>query len=228
MIKSFAVASSMVRMALVPFLRRVEGSIPDYPCLFAANHSSFIDGPLLACMYSFRHHRPLHMIAYDRPFSHWLFGWILRSGRCIPFQNGSRESRDRMLSEALGWLAAGESVGLFPEGHINQSGRMGSMRPGMALLALESAVPVLPVGIVGSAESFPVGSRCPNVGRRIVLRFGEPVHFMGESARYHNSGPVERRRIIAGVNGRIADELSVLSGKHVRRRPDIVLDSAEA
>lgn len=221
-IKSLPLAIAGCRALLAPFVRQVTGleRIPlRGPLLVAANHGSLLDGILLASRLSWARYGAVHMIAYEEPFRHWLFGWVLRSGRCIPFARGSRESRIGMMRTALGHLARGEVVGIFPEGHLNLRGeRLGKARPGAALLALESGAPVLPVGIRGSRDVLPPGSRRIRWQRAIRIEAGEPMRFGDLRARYHGRTAAERAAVVREVSGRIMAAIADLSGLAPPRR----------
>jgi len=154
--KSLPLAVACTRVALAPFVHGDEGPLPDGPAIIAPNHSSFLDGPIIASRYAWRVGRPLGFILYDEPFRNPLFGWFLRSSRCLPFRRGNRESQTTVLHAALARLREGHAVGCFPEAHINQGQRLGTFRPGAALLALESGAPIVPAGIVGSDETIPM------------------------------------------------------------------------
>ncbi len=225
--KSFYFATGLVAAAAVPFFQGSEGSenIPDGPCLLAANHSSFLDGPLLAMAYARRKLRPLHMIAYEEPFKNWLMGWVLRSGGCIPFRRGDSASQGRMLTTALGWLAAGEAVGIFPEGHINQQDRLGRARPGTALLALESQVSIVPAAILGSRETFPLGARFPRPKRSIAVRFGAPVHLFPKELAYASLPADERKILVGNLGVRVMKAIAALSGRTFDERRPRRIDS---
>ena len=213
--KSFHLAAGIISAAALPFYAGSTGAaaLPPGPCLVAAHHSGFLDGPLLAMAYARARLRPLHMIAYGEPFDNWLMGWILRSGGAIPFQRGNRDSQERMLVSALGWLAAGEAVGIFPEAHINRTRRLNSPRSGLALLALESGVPVIPAAITGSEKTFPPGASWPHPGRRIRVVFGQPIPLMPKETRYRLLPADERRIVIANLGLRIMTVIARLAGK---------------
>ena len=213
--KSFPLAAGIVSTAALPFYAGSAGgaNLPDGPCIVAANHSSFVDGPLLALAYAGEKFRPLHMIAYEEPFGHWLMGWILRSAGAIPFRRGDRASQGRMLATALGWLAAGEAVGVFPEGHVNQAPRLGRPRRGAALLALESGLPVIPAAIIGSRETLPVGALFPRPFRKARVCFGLPIALFPKELAYAGSSPGERKTMIANLGFRIMRAIAELAGR---------------
>lgn len=214
-LKSFYLACGIVGAGSLPFCTGYVGgeNLPDGPCIVAANHSSFLDGPLLALAYARAKLRPLHMIAYQEPFSNWLMGWVLRSGGCIPFRRGDAASQYAMLHTALGWLRAGEAVGIFPEGHINRRHALGRARPGAALLALESGRPLVPAAIVGSAETLPQGALAPRLGRRIEVRFGGPIGLFPKERQYASLPADERAVLIRNLGIRILSAIGTLAGR---------------
>lgn len=217
--KSIHLAAGILSTAALPLYEGSEGdlNLPEGPCVVAANHSSFLDGPLLALAYFRATLRPLHMIAYEEPFENWLMGWVLRSGGCIPFRRGDRASQGRMLTSALGWLAAGEAVGIFPEGHINQRPLLNRSRPGAALLALESGAPVIPAAILGSDRMLPLGRRIPRVGRdRIRVVFGRPVPLLEKEYLYRRLPADERAVMLRNFGYRIMRNIGLLTGRECR------------
>lgn len=213
--KSFYFAAGMVGAASLPFYAGSAGAanLPDGACIVVSNHSSFLDGPILALAYADARKKPLHMVAYAEPFSNWLMGWFLRCGGCIPFRRGDRKSQYEMLMKALGWLARDEAVGIFPEGHINQNPRLNRPRPGAAMLALETGVPVVPAVITGSAETLPLGASFPRLGRRIRVRFGPPVQLFAKERTYARLPRDERSAMIKNLGYRIMTAIGLMSGR---------------
>ncbi len=212
--KSFPLAASFTRLITAPFVRKIEGveNLPPPPYIVASNHSSFLDGVILSTEFAWLEKRPLHMVAYDEPFAHPLLGWFLRSGRSIPFSRASVEGSQGMLRLALGYLKMGEAVGIFPEGHINLGRKLRRPRKGLALLALESGCPVVPVGLVGSGALLPPGTWKPRLRERITLRIGRPLHFTEEKKEYYSVTSPARKELISFLLASIMQEISELSG----------------
>lgn len=214
--KSFYLSAGIVGTAAIPVYEGMSGgaNVPRGPCIVVANHSSFLDGPLLAWAYCQAKLKPLHFIAYEEPFQHWLMGWVLRSAGCIPFRRGDRNSQAKMLHTALGWLAAGEAVAVFPEGHINQKPRLNRPRSGAALLALESGVPLIPTAIMNSDKMLPVGKSIPRVcSPRVRVAFGRPIPLLEKELLYHSLPRDERQMLIKNLGIRIIRAIGKMTGR---------------
>jgi 1-acyl-sn-glycerol-3-phosphate acyltransferase len=76
-------------------------------------------------------------------------------------------------------LDAGEAVGGFPEAGISYSFTVRPLMPGLAALARETGVPLVPVAIWGSQRFSSVGDPAPPIDwtrrRRVDLAFGQPL-----------------------------------------------------
>ncbi len=156
--------------ALALFLApvRVEGlaRLPAGGYLLVSNHLSWIDPPWI----EFVIRRPIRYMAKRELFSVPVLGWFLRQAGVFPIE---RESADRRaLARALAFLAAGEVVGIFPEGHRSREGGLIEAHPGVGFLARKSGALVVPVGVSGSRDA-----RLGRFWRRdVAIRFGEPFH----------------------------------------------------
>lgn len=166
----------VVRSAVTPSVeinRRVR-SIRG-PFVLVANHTSHVDGPLLALSLPWTQARLLSTgVATDYWFTVWyrrLFvRWMLNA---FPIdRDGSR--RNSGTSRRL--LRGGVPILVFPEGGRQQTGVMASFKPGAAALAASVGVPVVPAAIVGGYEAMPKGRSWPRPGRPpVAVVFGEPL-----------------------------------------------------
>ena len=77
---------------------------------------------------------------------------------------------------ALKYLKNNEPVGIFPEGHRTKDGKLQKARKGVARLAVDSKVPVVPIGIVGSYEIWPKGKKLPTL-KKCSVHIGKPLYF---------------------------------------------------
>lgn len=167
------------------------------PFILAANHHNYLDGVVLGVavprkiaflvMPSVYRATPLHPPFYRHVGS-------------IPI-NLERPDPGA-IKRTLRLLEVGGVVGIFPEGPFSLEGRLVRGQPGVALIALRSGVPVVPVGIRGTYEAL--AGRPWHVPRPYPLsvRFGAPLTF----ARFRREATIPRalreevtRRIMAEI-----------------------------
>ena len=89
------------------------------------------------------------------------------------------------LDTALSVLAGGGAFGIYPEGTRSRDGRLYRGRTGVARLAMEAGVPVIPVGFIGTEVAQPKGHTLPKVSARkhanVVVKFGKLMDFSERS-----------------------------------------------
>ncbi len=204
-----------LRLATVPFAQSIAGTdrLPPEPYIVAANHRSLLDGPLLVNEFNRIRRRAMHMIAFQEPFSHPFYGLVLKASGCIPFDRGDPASRVHVLRVALGFLAAGEPVGVFPEAHLSRTAVMRRGRPGVALLALESGCPVVPVGLRGTERVLEPGTGRFRPRRAGRLEVGFPLDFSARRAQFQEGTPEERAATVAAVTDEVMLAIAALSGQ---------------
>ena len=114
------------------------------PALVVANHVSGLD-PLLMIAASAR---PLRFIIAREQYDRWFLRWLFRAIGCIPI--GRRGGHRDALAAARRALDAGEVVALFPQGAITTDNDAETrLKPGVALLAAETGVPVYVLRLEG-------------------------------------------------------------------------------
>jgi len=126
---------------------KVEGAsnLPkEGPLVVCANHISWWDPPLVACILD----RPLHFMAKKELFGYPVFGALLRRVHAFPVDRHGFDIR--AIREGLSVLKEGGVVGIFPEGtRQKQRDRLGKAHAGAALLAIRTGSPIFPVAIRG-------------------------------------------------------------------------------
>jgi 1-acyl-sn-glycerol-3-phosphate acyltransferase len=138
------------------------------PVILAANHASFMDGPLVFGMAP----RPVHFIVKTEMF-HGPIGLVLDTFGQIPID---RSGADRKaLTTALAVLRRGDVVGIFPEGRRGR-GDVQAAHAGAAWLALAAKAPVVPVAILGTRHTGQSVNGFPPPLQKVAVAFGEPVH----------------------------------------------------
>jgi len=144
------------------------------PAIYAANHLSAIDIPVLYAELpgQFRIMAKKQLFRY--PF---LGGYLKRSGQ-IPIVMGDAHASLRSLNRAGDALRKGMPLVVFPEGGRSATGQLKEFMGGAFYVAIRAQAPVIPVAIVGSYELLPINSfhAIPGV---VELAFGEPIPTAG-------------------------------------------------
>ncbi|TFE34947.1 1-acyl-sn-glycerol-3-phosphate acyltransferase [Frankia sp. B2] len=138
----------------------------DEPLIFAGNHSSWLDGPLVVI----ESPRTVRCLSKVEMYRGVLGRALLFSGQ-IPID---RDRADReALHTALDELSRGGAIGLFPEG-TRGSGEMAAVQHGIAYLAVHGRCRVLPVACINTGAALPRGARWPRRSVPIRVVFGAP------------------------------------------------------
>ena len=124
----------------------------------------------------------------------------------MPIDRTSASAAEGALSSARKILAEGDLFGIYPEGTRSFDGRLYRGKTGVARLALETQVPVIPVAVVGTDVVAPPGKKFGRITRPLV-RFGKPLDF----TRYE--GMENDRYILRSVTDEIMYEIMRLSGQ---------------
>lgn len=169
--------------------------------ILVSNHCSNLDPPFIGAAVGHHTGRVIHFMAKDE-ISHWpLVGWLAYSSGVFFVRRGVGDRAAQRI--ALGHLAAGRPIGLFPEGTRSRDGQLREAKSGAALIAMRSGVPLLPVGITGSGRIFPGRSRWPH-RTRVDIRIG-PVFRL----EHQPDGRLDRDALSAGTE-RIMREIATL------------------
>ncbi len=143
----------------------------DGSVIFAANHQSFWDVPLLATYVD----RPVSFMAKEELFKVPVFGSIIRKLHAFPVRRGASDKT--AIKKALGILKSGDCMAIFPEGTRSKDGKIGKVGAGVSLLASMSKATVVPVAIVGTRKIF--GKKFLP---KVAVLYGEPMKFDAEHA----------------------------------------------
>jgi 1-acyl-sn-glycerol-3-phosphate acyltransferase len=140
------------------------------PLIIVANHISNADPPLVFGWLTPALGRQMHILAKEALFVGPV-GWFLRRNGVTPVKSGGSDIEAYRVAKAV--LDRGEVLCIFPEGTRSATGVMQEPKPGVAMLATRSGVPIVPVGISGSDDFLGRGKRLPRFGARITLKAGE-------------------------------------------------------
>ncbi|WP_370652632.1 lysophospholipid acyltransferase family protein [Frankia sp. Cj5] len=166
------------------------------PVIFAGNHSSLLDGPLVVI----ESPRTVRCLVKSEMYG-GILGMLLTIAGQIPVDRGRPDRA--ALHTALDELGRGGVIGVFPEG-TRGTGELETVQHGIAYLAVHGRCPVLPVACIDTARALPKGARWPrrSVPTRVV--FGRPFDVVVPA------NPRSRRALAAvaeDIRLRIADHL---------------------
>ena len=179
---------------------RVEGREnlpPTGAYVIAPIHRSYVDTPITACITR----RRIRFMGKQEMWKHPALGWLFSTLGGFPVQRGSA---DREALRRCGLvLAGGEPLVLFPEGERKDGPLVHPLFDGAAYVAARSDVPIVPVGIGGSARVMPRHAKFM-FPRKVHVVIGKPI-----VAERTESGRLSRTAI-ADVSLQLHDDLQRL------------------
>jgi 1-acyl-sn-glycerol-3-phosphate acyltransferase len=152
-------------------VREVEGleRLPaNEPYILATNHLSLYDPALI---YGLIGDERFSGWAAEKWERHWIFGTILKLGGAIFIQRGQVDRR--ALDAALRWLRQGNVFGIAPEGTRSRTGGLIRGKTGIAYMAYEAGVPIIPLAHWGTEHSIRSLFRFRR--QKIRVRFGAAI-----------------------------------------------------
>lgn len=185
------------RTGLFKFLRKLIAKIcnqkiynPEYVesiggALLVTNHLSRLDTVFL--MLSTKREDVIAMVASNyrnAPF----FGAILKKLQVIWLDRGESDlTAMRKVSEYIkkGWI-----VGIAPEGRRSHSGKLIEAKLGAVLIAMKTGAPIIPVGLVGTADMGKAFKERRKMD--VTINFGEPFYLPDREENEHNRSYMQR------------------------------------
>ena len=110
------------------------------------------------------------------------------------------------MNTGLGVLERELLLGIYPEGTRSPDATLYRGRTGIARMALESKVPVIPVAMIDTEKVMPIGQRYPNI-QRVGVVVGEPLDF----SRF--AGMEGERAVLRSVTDQIVYRIMRLSNQ---------------
>lgn len=198
-------ASHVVLAPLFRGIWRVEYSglehVPaEGAAILASNHLSFMDHFFLPSGFK----RPLYFISKVEHFHDPLKRVLFHAWNVIPLERGKGDAE--AVERAKQVLRDGNLFCIYPEGTRSIDRKLHKGRTGVARLALETRVPVIPVAMVDTDLVLPKGKTVPTF-HKAAVRIGRPIEVRG----FH--GMHEDRKACREVTDRIMHAIRDLSGQ---------------
>jgi long-chain acyl-CoA synthetase len=165
------------------------------PVIFAPNHQSHLDTPLilsaLPARYRYRvapamwkeyfdaHFSPSHHTHYEWFRDTLLYELVALFFNAFPIPQ--TEAGARQSLRYLGDLVSDSwSILFFPEGERTEAGEIKTFQPGIGLIAGRLGVPIVPIRLRGLDKILHRHSRWPRLGC-VEVAFGPPLYFKGQN-----------------------------------------------
>jgi len=148
------------------------------PAIYAANHSSALDIPVLYVGLPFQFRILAKIELFRLPF----LGWHLKRSGQISIDRTDARASLRSLSIGSQTVKQGMSLVVFPEGGRSADGHLQPFLGGTFYIAIKAQVPIVPMAIVGTYDALPMNTYVirPTPFRLIV---GDPIPTTGLTPR---------------------------------------------
>ncbi|MCW2524995.1 MAG: 1-acyl-sn-glycerol-3-phosphate acyltransferase, partial [Frankiales bacterium] len=189
-------------------LEHVENLPPNTGVILASNHLSFCDSFFLPLMVKPRVTFLAKSEYFTTPgFKGWLSKRFFSAIGQVPIDRDDASSAVGALAAGVRILSAGGLLGIYPEGTRSPDGRLYKGKTGVARMALEAGVLVVPVAMIDTEKTQPTGRKIPHLRPRPGVRFGVPLDF----SRYE--GMAGDRFVERSITDEVMYELMQLSGQ---------------
>jgi 1-acyl-sn-glycerol-3-phosphate acyltransferase len=192
------------------FRPRIEGAenIPaDGGAVLASNHLAVSDSFFLPLKVSRRITFPAKIEYFTAPGIKGKLQKLFFTGvGQIPIDRSGGSAAQAAIDTGVRLLRDGHLMGIYPEGTRSPDGRLYKGKTGIARIALESKVPVIPVVMIGTDKANPIGSKMWRP-YPIRIKVGKPLDF----SRYEGLGG--DRFIERSITDEIMYALMELSGQ---------------
>lgn len=191
-----------------PWVEGLENLPESGGAILASNHLSFCDSLFLPLVVD----RRVTFLAKSEYFTtRGLKGFLSRAffsgiGQ-VPIDRNDADAARGALAVGARILLQGDLLGIYPEGTRSPDGRLYKGKPGVARMALEAHVPVIPVAMINTDKVQPTGRKLPHLRPRPGVRFGKPLDF----SRYE--GLAGDRFVERSMTDEIMYELMQLTGQ---------------
>jgi len=163
----------LISLSPVELLHR-ENLLAGQPAVYAANHLSYYDTPVLFAKLPFQFRIIAKLSLWKIPF----IGWYLNRSGQVPIDLNSGRSAIAGLLRGVKTLQAGLPLLLFPEGGRAANGETTPFQSGAAFMAIKAQVPLVPIALIGTYELLPIHTYhlTPHPVKIVI---GEPLPTIG-------------------------------------------------
>ena len=223
----YVLVGPWLRVLFRPWVEGLE-NVPDKgAAILASNHLSFSDSFFLPLVVP----RHITFLAKSDYFTgrgiKGLFTKAFFAGvGQVPVDRSGGRASEAALRTGMRILGEGSLLGIYPEGTRSPNGTLYRGKTGLARMAMESEVLILPVAMINTYEIQPPGVIRPRL-RRVGVRIGKPLDF----SRYE--GLSNDRFVLRSITDEVMYELMSLSGQeyvdmYATRAKELIADGSPA
>ena len=170
--------------------------VPADTAVFAANHTSYMDTPVVFASLPFQ----FRILAKKELWSLPFIGWYLNRSGQIPIDTANPRATLSSLGNGIRTLRDGLNVFVFPEGGRTPDGQLQPFLNGAAYLAIRGQVQLVPVALIGVYDLLPIHTRhFFHTGKPLKLVIGKPIPIAGRTIREAEALTEELRIAIAAL-----------------------------
>jgi 1-acyl-sn-glycerol-3-phosphate acyltransferase len=201
------VLGPILKLLFRPWVEGLENIPEEGGAILASNHLSFSDSIFLPLVVP----RRVTFLAKSDYFTGRgvkgrLTAGFFRGAGQLPVDRSGGKASEAALATGLKVLGEKHLLGIYPEGTRSPDGRLYRGKTGVARMALDAEVPVLPLAMIDTDKIQPIGKKVPRI-MRVGIRIGKPLDF----ARY--DGMQSDRFVLRSITDEIMYELMELSGR---------------
>ena len=167
--------------------------------IFAANHSSSLDIPLMLGFI------PFWIVPISKIELKWIpfLGWAMQmAGHVFVDRSKHERAMSSIKSIKISLLKRPRSILLFPEGFRTKDGQVNQFKSGGLSLGIETKIPIAPVAIIGTFDSLKKGSKL-FINNLLIIKVGNPIDTRGYTEK--------DRKILANI---VCDRVKELKNDH--------------
>lgn len=146
--------------------------------VYAANHLSYYDTPVLFAKLPFQFRILAKQSLWKIPF----IGWYLNRSGQVPVDQSGVRSAIASLNRGVATLKSGLPLVLFPEGGRSANGHTQPFVSGAAYMAIKAQIPLIPLTLVGTYELLPIHTY-HLTPRPLYVVVGDPIPTIGLTTR---------------------------------------------
>jgi cytidylate kinase len=159
--------------AKIFYRHKVYGLGHFYPkgAIIAANHTSYLDPPLLAISWP----EEVHFLARETLFRNPVFGKFISAINAHPVSGDATDIG--VFRTICNLLSDGKKVILFPEGKRSEDGQLGEIKPGIGMLVARTKTAIIPAYLKGPYEIWGRKRKLPKIFGKTICVFGSPIRW---------------------------------------------------